>query len=568
MKVAKESTIEIIDFLKEYHHDFDKELIEVIDCSDNGVYFVNEQSISFSEQAKRLLCVNQCISLDNFYQQINLQDRKKMIQVLENKRKDNKTYEVIYRFKVKNKLIWVKEYGIFSFRNKNMRLALIRNITKQVELDKKLHLLAYYDSTTHLKNRNYYEKDIQFLISYQVPFSLFLMDLNSFKIINDNFGHLFGDYILKEFSQRIKNELERLYDFDFYRLSGDEFALIFPYLTTIKETDKVINLIFECLEPPFNHDNYQIIITPSIGIAFYPKDSKNKTTLLKRADISMYRAKNDNFLNYSYFDKNYYKILLDEKKIENYLEKIIKEDLVPLRFQPIYDITKNEIVSLEALIYTEKFPLDKIFETALKSKLIILLERKIIEKVIYYINKYQDRIPSSIRFTINLTPKTIEYIDVYAEIKSLLIKYDISGNQIGIEITEQYFIKNESKINKLIENLQALGIEIYLDDFGMGFSSVRNLTYLSYDHIKLDKRFISSAFNNQKCQLFIKSILQFSKDIGCDVIVEGVETKEQLDYLQQLGAMYIQGFYLSKPIDIKDFLSLINRSEEDIIQLS
>lgn len=568
MKIEKDSTIEIINFLKENNENFNEELFEVIDSSENGVYFINEQSMSLSNQAKKLLNIEQEISLDLFYKQINLQDRNKMIQILDEKRDDNTPYEVIYRYKVEDKLIWVKEHGIFSSKNKNIRFALINNITKQVELDQKLHLLAYYDSTTQLKNRNYYEKDIQFFMSYQVPFSLFLMDLNSFKVINDNFGHLFGDYILKEFSQRIKNQLKKFYDFDLYRLSGDEFALIFPYLTKIKETEKVIKLIFEQLETPFYHDDYQISITPSIGIAFYPKDSKNKTTLLKHADISMYRAKNDNYLNYSYFDKNYYKTLLDEKKIENYLEKLIKEDLISLRFQPIYDITNNKILALEALIYDENYSLEKIFETALKSNLIILLERKIIEKVIYYIKTYQEMIPRHIRFTINLTPKTIEYVDVYAEINSLLTKYNVSGNQIGIEITEQYFVKDETKLNQLIEKLQAIGIKIYLDDFGMGFSSVRNLTYLSYDNIKLDKRFISSVFNNEKCQLFIKSIFQFSKEIGCDVIIEGVETKKQLDYLQQLGAIYIQGYYLSKPIEIKEFLSLINKVEEDNSQSS
>jgi len=549
MEIGKKNSTEIIDFLKTKS----RESNEVNKFRKSGVYFISEKSMISSQTN-----IEKDISLDYFYKQFDLQERKKMSQLLYEKQDNNSPNEFIYRYKGNEQLIWIKEYGIFSYKNKNKRMTLIVNISKQVDQNHRLYRLAYYDSITQLKNRNYFDQDIQFLMSYHVPFSLFLMDLNRLKI-NDNYSRLWSNHLLKQFSERIQNHLESIYDFDLYRLSDDEFGIILPYLTKIKDTDKVIKVIFELLKVPFYHDAYQIALTPSIGIAFYPKDSKSKATLLKYADISMYRAKNDSYLNYSYFDNHYFKLLLDEKRIEDHIKTMINEGLVNLRFQPIYDVAKMKIVSLEALVYDTEYPIEKIFDIALKSQLITLFEKKIIEKIFCVINTHRKMIPLQVRFNINITPKTIENCDIYNEIRALLIKYNIKGEWISIEITEQYFIKDEHKLNLLINQLQTLGITIYLDDFGMGFSSVRNLTYLNYNHIKLDKRLAASILNNEKCQLFIKSIFQFTSGIGSDVIVEGVETKQQLEYLQMLGAIYIQGYYLSKPVGITEVIALMQR---------
>ncbi len=553
-------TTEIIHFLKENYPNYDDGLLQVINASENGIYFINNQSLSLSNQAKKLLKAEDEMSVDYFYEHINLQDRKKFIQLLNEKKIDNTPYEMIYRYKTdNNQFIWIKEHGIFNNGNKEQRIALITNTTKHIEQDEQLHRLAFYDSITQLKNRNYFEKDMKFLIDCHVPFALFLLDLNSFKVINDNFGHLFGDYILQQFSLRIKDKLNTMSEFDIYRLSGDEFAMIFPYLSKKKETDEVIEKIFALLVLPFNNHDHEIIITPSIGITFYPRDSKNQLTLLKYADISMYRAKNESFLNYSYFDKIYYKDLLEEKEIEKHLEKLMKEDLVTLHYQPIFNIKTQEIISVEALFYDETYDSEKIFSIAIKSYLIIKLEKYIIEKVIRDMKAYEQMIPEHLRFSINLTPKTAEHVDMYEEMKKILNKYEISGNKIALEITEQYFVPNEDKLNELMHKLQSLGIQIYLDDFGMGFSSVRNLTHVIYDHIKVDKRIIDSVFTNEKSAYFLKNIISFSNDIQCDIVIEGVENKEQLEYVQDIGGMYIQGYYLSKPIPLKDALELVKQ---------
>ncbi len=556
MYLKNDDTLKLIQFLKTNYQEYEDEFFELMTSLDNGFCFINDQSITFSNHAKKLLQVEDNVSLDFFYQQINAFDRKKLLHLLSIKQNEFTPYEIIYRYQLDNeKMIRIKELGIFSFKNSNHRLAIISNCASN-EKDL-LHRLAYYDKLTKLKNRNYFEKDISFLISYKIPFALFLMDLNSFKIINDKFGHLFGDYVLKQFSTRIEGKLKDIYDFDIYRLSGDEFSIIFPYISTKKATDKVVQLIFESLKLPFIIDGFKVEIKPSIGITFYPNDSNKLSSLLKFADISMYRAKNDYSIDYSYFDRLFYQELTEEKAIETYIMNLINDNLVTLRYQPIYNTASNKIVSLEALFDNQDYPVDKIFDVALKTNLIYLLEKKIIEEVISVISS--GLIPDDIRITINVTPKTTECLDVYAEINELLNKYNVNGKRIGIEITEQYFVKDEYKLNELIIKLQSLGIKIYLDDFGMGYSSVRNLTYLSYDHIKLDKRIISTVFSNQKCEFFIKTMFQFSKDINCDIIVEGVETKEQYDYLTSIGSCFIQGFYLFKPLSIENVRILLKK---------
>lgn len=560
MSIVKQEHDEIIYFLKKHQKNYENNLLKILESSNKGLYFINDNDISFSLQAKKLLNLENNISVDLFYEKINLQDRKKIMDTINKTEDSNASYEVIYRYKIdKDKIIWIKEHGLFSFKHKKQRLAMISNYTKQIENDKKIHRLAYFDNLTNLKNKNYFEQDANFLIQYNVPFALFLLDLNSFKVINDNFGHSLGDNVLIEFTKKLKNSLNKEYDFEIYRFLGDGFIIIFPYIKNKNESKKIIAKIANCFKNPLIIDEYPISVEPNIGISFFPGDSQEFNTLMKYTEISLNKAKEkDNFYNYSFFNYKYYLHLIEEQDIKEYIKQIINEDSLSLHYQPLYNVESNKIIGFEALFSSKsKYNTKQIFDVALKSHLIILLDKHIIEKVIKDISL--NNITENIIFTINLTPKTIEFIDVYEYIKQILYKYNVSGNMIGIEITEQYFVNDEKKINELIVKLHSLGIKIYLDDFGMGYSSIRNLNYIAYDNIKLDRRLVSTVFDNLKCQLFIKNIFQFSKEVGCDVIVEGVETKKQLDYLKQLGAIYIQGYYLSKPIEIKELHSLLNK---------
>jgi len=241
-----QETTEIIDFLKQYHNNYQGEIINLIDSSLNGLYLINDSQISFSTQAKTILNIEEEISLLDFYDKINLQDRENVKQKIEQSRNDQTIYEVIYRYKIdQEQMIWIKEHGIFSFKHNNQRLAMIADYTKQLEQDKELFRLAYYDKITHLKNRNYFEKDIDFLIKYQVPFALFLLDLNHFRIINDNLGHTLGDEVLNQFSIQLKACLSLTNEADIYRLSGDDFAIILPYIKTKIKALKIVNQIIE-----------------------------------------------------------------------------------------------------------------------------------------------------------------------------------------------------------------------------------------------------------------------------------------------------------------------------------
>ncbi|MDF2699210.1 MAG: hypothetical protein K0Q49_766 [Haloplasmataceae bacterium] len=549
-KFSKQGTSGLVRFLKRNYQNYEENLMNVIELSSKGFYFINENKMYFSSVASKIFNIDGDVAFDEFMERININDRKQFESV-------DSTYEVTYRYNIsQDKILWIKEHGLFDFKNKNQRLAVISNYTNQVEQDKLLHRLAYYDSVTNLKNRNYFEKDANFLIQYTIPFALFFIDLNSFKLINDNFGHSLGDLVLKRFSEKLRACITYNHEFDIYRISGDEFFILFPYLENNEETIEIINKIISTFNEYLIIEDYKLIISPSIGIAYYPKDTDNLQTLIKYADISMYRAKYSEYHSYSFFDNAFYNEVLEEESIEEQIKYLIENQLLHLSYQPIYNLTLNKVVSFETLFNSKsKYSPEKIFTTALKSHLIVLLDKYIIETVIKNISEIE--LPDDIRFTINVTPKTFLFEDIYEFIKNLLIKYQVDGKRLGIEMTEQYFVNDENKINVIITNLQSLGIQIYLDDFGMGFSSIRNLMYLSYNHIKLDRRMISSIFINKKCESFLKNIIKFSQDIDCEVIFEGVETASELEYVKSIGGIYVQGFYFSKPVPISEALKLL-----------
>lgn len=550
---------ELISFLKDQQTVYEHELIDIIETAKSGLYIASENHITFSNQAKEIFQVKEPLSLDHFYERILVQDKKNLLTMIQKSKRNNTGYEAMYRYKTEDEqILWIKEHGIFHFNRKNQRIAMISNYTNQVEHDKRLHKLAYFDLITHLKNRNYLDQDVQFLQSYHIPFTLILMDINSIKMVNDHLGKSLGDRILVEFAKTVETSLKDHYEFDLYRLSGDTFILLFPYVSMKKEVEQIIHRLHLTFERPLILNDYKFNAEPCMGITMCPKDADDLETLIKYANISLAKAKEDSYLNYLFFDMKQYTEILMEKQIEEHIKHLIDDEVITLNYQPIYDIEQKKIVAFEALLNnTKKFTNDKIFDIASKSELIVNLDQYIIEKVIKDISILDEVIPSHIRFSINLSPKTLVFLNVYQYVKSTLDKYRLKGSRIGIEITEQHFVEDEEEINDLIRKLQAIGVEVFLDDFGMGYSSVRNLAFLNYNHIKIDKRLINAVCDDERCAKLLQNIFNFSTDMQFDIVFEGIETEEHIEFIRSIGGRLIQGYYISKPVGIQQAIDLL-----------
>ncbi|WP_008826438.1 sensor domain-containing phosphodiesterase [Haloplasma contractile] len=545
-------------------NDLYEDVLVTLESSLNGLYYVDIQTkqMIWSERAKTILNIKSDLNYEAFINKINYIDRRQYKNKITQSMEKNESYEILYRYHYDERtLIWVKERGAFRYDEEGRiikRHATVIDVTKQIEQEHQLNKLAYRDVLTGMKNRNRYEKDTEYYEKSNIPFALFMLDINEFKKVNDTFGHHIGDRLLKLFSESLKEALQ-VYDVDLYRLSGDEFVILLPYVEERTITDKVVNTIIVKFKEPLKLDDKIFQIVLSIGISFYPGDSKDIKNTLKYADISMYRIKHHDFIHYSYFDQEYYKQFIEEQDIEHYIKESIQEKEINMIFQPIVDLKTNKIIGFESLLHKHKrFNTDQVFDVAGKSSLIVTLDHYILEVVFKMLSKHKAIIPQGVRFTINLSVKTLEYTNVYEYIKGLIDTYQVSGEMIGIEVTEKLLIRDDLNMNSMFKQLRELGITFYFDDFGMGFSSVRNLTFIDVDYIKIDRSLISMMATNKKCCALLKSMQQFANEVDMGVIYEGVEEEEQLNSIRALGGRYIQGYKISKPLTFLEAIELMN----------
>ncbi len=442
----------------------------------------------------------------------------------------------------------------------SIRLSLKRTFQRLQKEQEKLYRLSTKDPLSGLYNRYSLFDKVNWLVSQSQRegkrFALVFIDLDDFKNINDIQGHEFGDMLLQKVSSML---LQSVRENDIVvRFGGDEFVIV---LTAIEEDITVVNAlerIKEIFLKPIEIEGHSLNITVSMGVAIYPRDGKDITTLLKNADIAMYSSKEDGKNRYHFFTKSLDKLIKEKMHIAKMMQDGLNNGRFEIYYQPKVDILTNRIVGCEALVRLHDdngnvIAPQKFIQIAESNGFIIPLGEWIIQESIRQIQIWQKGELRDIQVSINISGMQFQDAKLYETLKENIAL--VEADNVDIELTESVLLKDFEEKVELIKHIKELGVSFSLDDFGTGYSSLSYLKKIPFDTIKIDKSFIDDL-QSPKEREFVSLIINIAKNLDLKVVAEGVETREQLDLLAHMRCDIYQGYLCSKPLPAREFEKL------------
>lgn len=432
-----------------------------------------------------------------------------------------------------------------------------RDISEQAKNVETIKYLVFHDQLTGLRNRRALiedlNKNIQWLSKENRSFSLITIDLDRFKHLNDTLGHLVGDEILKRVSQRLFAYKSK--DCFVYRQGGDEFNILLLD-TNRKETSRFVQELTNRFSKSFYFNSQEYFISPSIGISVYPNDGKDAETLIKNADEALYRVKDRGRGHFQFYRSDMNSVLTNVVALETHLRKAIELQELALYFQPQINLETGEIKSFEALLRWRNEELGMISPSifiplAEDTGLMIPIGNWVIEQACQQISEWNNRGFDDFRIAINISPKQFQQPYLVGFISAMMDKYKIKASSLEIEITEGA-MQDTSEAIPILRRIKELGIKISVDDFGTGYSSLSYLKKFPIDVLKIDQSFIRDLFKDEKDAAITSTIIHLGQSLGMEVVAEGVETNQQVEFLINANCHKAQGFYYAKPIPPKE----------------
>ena len=439
-----------------------------------------------------------------------------------------------------------------------IRYSMVETFDRLENEKKELYSVARTDALSGLANRNALMEYLTRLIASskrdKKEFAMLFLDLDHFKSVNDSLGHNVGDELLKQIATIIDDVL-RPNDF-VARVGGDEFVIILQEYTSLHELTTIINRIQDTLAKTWVVQTNPITISSSVGIAFYPKDGKTLISLMKNSDIAMYEAKKNGRSGYHFYTEELNKRVQDTIRLEKDMKEALKNSEFELYYQPKIDINSGKIVAAEALIRwispsKGMIAPDTFIPLADENGFIIELGEWIYKSAIKQQTLFK-KAGIDIKISINLSPKQLLVDDFVDSFTKSIKESGANPNFIDVEITENLFYQHNDKNIEILNAIHDYGVTVSLDDFGTGYSSLSYLKDFPIDYLKIDKSFLDD-FSNERGRVFIETIVKMGQTLKMQIIAEGVETVEQLEYLKSIDCNQYQGYYCSKPISVKDF---------------
>jgi diguanylate cyclase (GGDEF)-like protein len=454
--------------------------------------------------------------------------------------------------------------GIIAYTTFLIVIFLIYNFQQEINLKvdelktekEKLEHLAYYDSLTEIANREMLIKELDNLSALaknnSIKYKLIFIDLKNFKKINESWGFEIGDYILKESAQRLKKSTA---DSDLTgRLGGDEFAIVVQRELTEKELNKYIRKIKRELEKPYKYKHKEVILNSNFGISSFPQDGKNSQEIIRSADIAMYKAKTNLDKEIEFFAQHMEAEVVMGIQLEDALKTAIKNEEFYLMFQPQYKTDGKKLRGFEALLRLDSSLLGMVsparfIPEAEKNGLIKEIGDWVLRTSIQKFKKLKDDFDQEVVLSINISVVQLTDPNFLNQVKEILEKEKPKGFKLEFEITESHFISDQEQVIDVLYRLKDLGITIALDDFGTGYASLSYLQHIPLDILKIDKSFIDLISNSlEEEKMMVAPLIEMSHQWGVEVVAEGVETVDQLHYLEDHDCDYLQGFLFNKPL--------------------
>jgi len=452
-------------------------------------------------------------------------------------------------------------------------LANVHNITKRKQNEKRLQFLANYDSLTGLPNRTLFFDRLYMAIETEkrtkTITAVFFIDLDGFKFVNDSLGHDAGDQVLILVSQRLKTCLRR--SDTVARLAGDEFTAILTNLKSVEDADLVAQKILESVKTPYVINGKEISLSCSIGISYSGfSENDNVDELLKQADSAMYYAKEqgkNKFCHYmSFIDtKKQQRIRLSEA-----LKHAIEKNEFHLVYQPRIDLENLQVSGAEALLRwtspehgivppTIFIPLAE--EIGLINEIgLWVLEQVILQNEIWHQHGYH------LCISLNVSAKQLDDDEFLQQLNALISHSSLPAHLLEVEITEGILLEHNKHVDRILRQIQALGIDIALDDFGSGYSSLSYVNQYPIDIIKIDRYFLVDIQTNNNSMAIVEAIVSLGKHLGLKIVAEGIEEEFHVEYLREIGCKEGQGYYFAKPMTVKNFETYMASSKTKTIQ--
>ena len=548
----------------------EKKLSSLLNQAPIGIFYYDKELkiLSYNTMFDKIFALGGNL---NGFNLNNLKD-KNAIKLMKSVLEDKESHELIgsYNFSFNEEKIWVELTCSALVDEKNKIIGGIGTVedkTIEHEAYERINHISLHDSLTNLPNRRSYQEYMLNLIkdkSHKNYYSmLFYMDLNHFKQINDTFGHIIGDKLLLEVSDRLqKLNITNKY---LSRIGGDEFIMLIPFYATDKNKTKeqameLANVIKELFTPAFEIEGVDLFMTTSIGIVLIEPKSNDTEQIIRQGDMAMYQTKREGLNNICFYDHS-----LDIKQreltsLQHDLKSAIDNNELELYYQPIVTIDGNRLNAIEALVRWNHPTLgllmpDKFLPMATESGLITKVGWWVAQEVCRQLYVWNtDKLINFEYISVNINARQLNEVNFVEHLHGCIVKGGISPSLLKLELTETTLLDNFSTTQSIIQRLKTKGIECSIDDFGTGYSSLSYLKKFSFKVLKIGRVFVTDIETNEDSYELIKSIIGIGKQFNYKIIIEGIETEEQKEKIINIDKdVYYQGYLCSKAIPAKEF---------------
>jgi diguanylate cyclase (GGDEF)-like protein/PAS domain S-box-containing protein len=437
-----------------------------------------------------------------------------------------------------------------------------RDITERKKTEKTINYMAYYDALTGLPNRNMFRKHLNGVLSESEHSTLavLFLDLDRFKIINDTKGHTVGDLLLQKVADRLQEAVGN--DGMVSRQSGDEFIILLENCEQ-KKAANISARILSLFSKPITVDGDEFFVTTSIGISMYPKDGEGQEMLIKRADTAMYLAKERGKNNFQFYTSNLDMLASRKMELENGLRKAMEEKQFVLHYQPKVELETGKAAGVEALVRWQHpqagvISPNEFIPLAEETGLIVPIGKWILREACQQSKRWQEEGLGNIPVAVNISVRQLQDDGFVSDVEQVLMDTGLASRCLELEITES-IMQNIEKSAIILNELKQLGVNISIDDFGKGYSSLSYLKHLPLHSIKIDKSFVDDILDASNRGSIVKAIIDMAHNLEFKVVAEGIEQEEQVTFLVENKCLIGQGYYFSRPLPAEDVTSFLKR---------
>ncbi len=450
-----------------------------------------------------------------------------------------------------------------TFAGRRAEVVLANDVTERKWMEEKIEHMAFHDNLTSLPNRILFNDRLTVALAHahrkNEMIAVLFVDLDRFKAINDALGHTVGDQLLREVADRLKSCVHDEYTVS--RFAGDEFTILVLGITQADHVATIACKILEVFKRTWIFSNHELYITASIGIALFPSHGDSAETLLRNADAAMFYAKEQGRNNYQFYTAAMHAKSFEKMLLESNIRRALEREEFAVYYQPLVNISTGHVVGMEALVrwrHPERgliFP-EEFLSLSENTRLIVFIDELVLHTVCAQCKTWQNNGHQPLSVAVNISAHTFQQPTLVETVVSVLQKTGLDPQFLGLEITEGIAMQDlETTIDKLGQ-LSSLGIQISIDDFGTGFSSLYYLKRFPIHKLKISQHFVSGLATDQNDRIIVSSVIALAQSLKFKVVAEGVENEEQLIFLKQNQCDEMQGYLFCKPLPAEEFRNM------------